>query len=180
MRPSTTSAQVGNQKALERLGGWKGVEEWESSRRGVWLSDGKGDDDGGHRRPIGYAKVGRGRERGPPVLYVVLTPCRVCIVPRLGLGFVACASLPGYDIFWNFGERQIVILQCVCSMCGYGGKETRLSSVNETVRIDICFALRPLSLPLATGNIYTCSHQFIAECVLPALATVRKELARAA
>lgn len=53
------SLQVGNQKALERLGGWKGVEEWESSRRGVWLSDGKGHDDGGHRRPIGYAKVRR-------------------------------------------------------------------------------------------------------------------------
>lgn len=51
--------QVGNQKALERLGGWKGVEEWESSRRGVWLSDGKGPDDNGHRRPIGYAKVRR-------------------------------------------------------------------------------------------------------------------------
>lgn len=53
-------AQVGNQKALERLGGWKGAEEWESSRRGVWLSDGRGEDDEGRRRPIGYVKV-RGR-----------------------------------------------------------------------------------------------------------------------
>lgn len=76
------SVQVGNQKALERLGGWKGVEEWESSRRGVWLSDGKGDDDGGHRRPIGYAKVGgREQERGPPVLCVVLTPWKGCTSP---------------------------------------------------------------------------------------------------
>lgn len=65
--PPLPCTQVGNQKALERLGGWKGAEEWESSRRGVWLSDGKGDDDGGHRRPIGYVKVWRREagQRGP-------------------------------------------------------------------------------------------------------------------
>lgn len=77
------SAQVGNQKALERLGGWKGVEEWESSRRGVWLSDGKGDDDGGHRRPIGYAKVGRGWGRSP-VLCDVLILASVHTAPGVG------------------------------------------------------------------------------------------------
>ncbi|CAN0446371.1 unnamed protein product, partial [Laminaria digitata] len=49
---------VGNQKALMNLKGWEGADEWEGSRRGVWLSDGEGEDDEGHRRPLGYAKVG--------------------------------------------------------------------------------------------------------------------------
>eukprot|EP00904_Undaria_pinnatifida_P011519 jgi/Undpi1/7498/HiC_scaffold_22.g09971.m1 len=48
---------VGNQKALMNLKDWEGAERWEASRRGVWLSDGKGADDKGHRQPLGYAKV---------------------------------------------------------------------------------------------------------------------------
>lgn len=40
------------------LGDWNGAEAWESSTRGVWLSDGKGEDDkGGHMHPLGYVKV---------------------------------------------------------------------------------------------------------------------------
>ncbi|CAM9648366.1 unnamed protein product [Ascophyllum nodosum] len=47
---------VGNEKALKNLGDWEGAAEWEASRRGVWLSDGKGKEDRGYRRPLGYVK----------------------------------------------------------------------------------------------------------------------------
>lgn len=62
MHPFThpTPVKVGNQKALMNLGDWKGAKEWEESMRGVWLSDGNEEDDGGRRRPLGYVKVSRG------------------------------------------------------------------------------------------------------------------------
>ncbi|CAM9829589.1 unnamed protein product, partial [Ectocarpus sp. 13 AM-2016] len=59
---------VGNLKALERLGDWTGDKEWESARRGVWLSDDKEEGHWGHRRPIGYVK----EKRGNPLTFLLV------------------------------------------------------------------------------------------------------------
>lgn len=51
------SRQVGNQKLLMKLGGWKGAKEWEASRRGVWFAGTRDGDNGQGSRTVGYVKV---------------------------------------------------------------------------------------------------------------------------